>query len=324
MQIIKLLNEIKNGNLTYTSLSNKNKVRVMSIMEGRIQDDMKMLPFIKDKKFIQEWLDYYEIKNYTIQDDGTVDVDGNVYIHGRKLTDIMVKFGKVTGDFIIIKTELSNMNNLPTDCPHIVLDDNNIRTIKNIPYNCWDLSLNDNKIDFMPNLQEYDNLQILHLAHNKIEKISPTHPNLLVFYIDNNKLTNLKNYPKKLDLSNAGIVSSIRNNPLVSLKNLPVDFNDFVTFNNICSEFPHIKPSSYIDDADKLLLSLTTQKYVTKKDIELLTDYISYIETGEWGNYNKTIHTLYNYTKYPKDYRYSAMGKAIATSHEINISNTRA
>ena len=47
MQIIKLLNEIKSGNLTYTSLSNKNKVRVMSIMESE-DEYTEMIDWLKN------------------------------------------------------------------------------------------------------------------------------------------------------------------------------------------------------------------------------------------------------------------------------------
>ena len=39
----------------------------------------------------------YRIKNYTVNSDGSIDVDGNVYLDNRKLTKLPLKFNKVNG-----------------------------------------------------------------------------------------------------------------------------------------------------------------------------------------------------------------------------------
>ena len=41
----------------------------------------------------------YGITNYTINDDGSIDVDGNVYLYGKRLTELPLIFNKVTGYF---------------------------------------------------------------------------------------------------------------------------------------------------------------------------------------------------------------------------------
>jgi hypothetical protein len=41
----------------------------------------------------------YAIENYTINPDGTVDVDGDVYLYGKGLKELPLKFGKVSGWF---------------------------------------------------------------------------------------------------------------------------------------------------------------------------------------------------------------------------------
>ena len=55
--------------------------------------------FFDTKEKITVWLDSNRIKNYTINDDLTVDVDGCVDISEKDFKRIPVKFEKVTGSF---------------------------------------------------------------------------------------------------------------------------------------------------------------------------------------------------------------------------------
>jgi hypothetical protein len=59
---------------------------------------------------------HYGIENYTIQEDGTVNVDGDVYMSGGLLFDkLPFKFGEVTGSFDMRYFEnISTLNNCPT------------------------------------------------------------------------------------------------------------------------------------------------------------------------------------------------------------------
>ena len=41
----------------------------------------------------------YGIKNYTINDDGSIDVNGDVYLSFKDLTELPLTFNKVTGYF---------------------------------------------------------------------------------------------------------------------------------------------------------------------------------------------------------------------------------
>lgn len=59
------------------------------------------------------WLDRHFIKNYIINIDDSVDVDGNVYLSYKRLTEIPVKFGKVTGDFSCSSNILTSLKNSP-------------------------------------------------------------------------------------------------------------------------------------------------------------------------------------------------------------------
>ena len=49
---------------------------------------------------IEEICKKYGIENYTIMDDGSIDVDGDVYINDEGLTELPLTFNKVTGSFV--------------------------------------------------------------------------------------------------------------------------------------------------------------------------------------------------------------------------------
>jgi hypothetical protein len=57
----------------------------------------------------------YNINNYAINEDGTVDVDGNVHLAGNKLTKIPIKFGKIKGDFNVSVNHLISLENSPRE-----------------------------------------------------------------------------------------------------------------------------------------------------------------------------------------------------------------
>jgi hypothetical protein len=63
---------------------------------------------------IDEICEYYGIKNYTINPDNTIDVDGNVYLSRIGLTKLPLKFNKVTGNFNCFWNNLTNLEGSPT------------------------------------------------------------------------------------------------------------------------------------------------------------------------------------------------------------------
>ena len=62
-----------------------------------------MNEFYKDKQQITNWLDKYQVKNYTLILDEkygfVVDIDGDFKLNDKNLTNIPVKFNIVKGDF---------------------------------------------------------------------------------------------------------------------------------------------------------------------------------------------------------------------------------
>ena len=55
----------------------------------------------------------YNITDYTINDDGTIDVNGNVDLSQMKLTELPLRFNKVTGNFNCFDNKLTTLKGCP-------------------------------------------------------------------------------------------------------------------------------------------------------------------------------------------------------------------
>ena len=65
------------------------------------------------KTDIIDWLKLFGVKNYTIRDDGTVDVDNDVNLHLRGEPSIPIQFGHVSGVFICMHNNLTSLAGAP-------------------------------------------------------------------------------------------------------------------------------------------------------------------------------------------------------------------
>lgn len=57
----------------------------------------------------------YNIKNYTINPDGSVDVDGDVHLSNLELTKLPLKFGRVSGYFDCSDNKLTTLEGVPRE-----------------------------------------------------------------------------------------------------------------------------------------------------------------------------------------------------------------
>ena len=55
----------------------------------------------------------YRIKNYTINPDGSIDVNGSVNLSGRGLTELPLTFNKVNGGFYCSNKQLTSLKGCP-------------------------------------------------------------------------------------------------------------------------------------------------------------------------------------------------------------------
>ena len=77
---------------------------------------IKLFENYLDKYRIEYICKEYDIKNYTINQDGTVDVDGNVNLYYCELTRLPhIQFGKVTGNFDCGHNKLISLDGSPRE-----------------------------------------------------------------------------------------------------------------------------------------------------------------------------------------------------------------
>jgi hypothetical protein len=74
--------------------------------------------FIKESKretddYINDICTRYDIRNYTINGDGSINVNDDVRLFDKELTSIPLKFGIVTGDFICSYNKLTSLDGSP-------------------------------------------------------------------------------------------------------------------------------------------------------------------------------------------------------------------
>ena len=55
----------------------------------------------------------YNIENYTINPDGSIDVAGDVNLDNMKLTELPLTFNKVTGSFDCVNNNLTSLKGCP-------------------------------------------------------------------------------------------------------------------------------------------------------------------------------------------------------------------
>lgn len=120
------------------------------------------------------------IKKFKVRQDGKVDVGGNVCIHGKKLKQIPIKFGNVSGHFECQNNYLRNLEN----CPDFVGGDfecsgNYIETLEFLPKR-----INGGFFCKNNRLKSIDNLEKCNVGGD--------------IYLRNNFLNSLKGSPRRV------------------------------------------------------------------------------------------------------------------------------
>lgn len=109
---------------------------------------------VMNQKEIENWLIEKEISNFTIHDNLTVSVKGDVDLSQKKLTHLPFKFNEIKGNFFASGNLLSNFDNFPNLIEKdLVLCDNKFTTLKGLE-----------NITFLKALDVSYN-QITHLSH---------------------------------------------------------------------------------------------------------------------------------------------------------------
>lgn len=87
---------------------------------------------------IKEWLESNGIKwsAYDITEHMSVDVDRSVELSNKQLTDIPVKFNKISGSFDVSNNELTNLNFAPKEVSgYVDISGNKLVSLEGLPKN---------------------------------------------------------------------------------------------------------------------------------------------------------------------------------------------
>jgi hypothetical protein len=104
---------------------------------------------------IKEICKKYKIEKYTINVDGTVDVDGSVRLDNLGLTELPLRFGSVTGDFDCEYNRLTTLEGCPKEIGfNFCCFDNDLTSFKGGPVKVGgyvDAGYNDiDSLDYAP------------------------------------------------------------------------------------------------------------------------------------------------------------------------------
>lgn len=146
---------------------------------------MKSNQIKTNKKEIKAWLDIKRIENYQINDDLTVDVNGDVYLAGEELSILPIQFREVMGYFNIENNKLKSLKG----CPKIVhkgffCGHNKLKSLEYVPI-CESLHCDYNELtnlDYLP----VSHINTLNAHHNKITQLENLKINADLFIIDHN------------------------------------------------------------------------------------------------------------------------------------------
>ena len=76
----------------------------------------------------------YEIENYSINSDGSIDVDGDVRLPNKKLIKLPIKFNKVSGSFDCSWNNLISLENSPIEVGgDFICDFNRLKSLVGSP-----------------------------------------------------------------------------------------------------------------------------------------------------------------------------------------------
>ena len=187
---------MNNGDHDMSSKLAKNLLRIMET-EQSAEVLRKSSEDVFDKiEAIRDTMREYGIEEaqYDITSEGYVNIRGDVDLSKRKLTEIPIKFGYVTGSFCVY--------------------DNELTSLKNCPYNVdGDFIASNNKIEYLFNPDSPDEIYFpklikgnIDLSNNLLKDTRGLPNEAKSLNLSNNKLQTLKNCTKIifkiLDISN--------------------------------------------------------------------------------------------------------------------------
>lgn len=101
------------------------------------------------KNIITSWLDEHGIKNYTINAKGEIDVDGDVDLYSKGLTEFpsFIQFGTVKGNFFCDNNRLTTLKGSPIEVSKVFdCSDNRLVSLEGAPLRAKYFDCSSNKL----------------------------------------------------------------------------------------------------------------------------------------------------------------------------------
>ena len=196
---------------------------------------------------IEETCEELGIDNYTIKNDMSINVYGEVYISKLDLIEIPLNFNIVEGDFNCYKNRIKSLQG----APKIVKGDfdagyNKLTSLEFMPIEISsDAFFDNNDLKTLKGMTEQSNNALINLQNNKLESLMYMKKGFKEIALHNNKLNSLKYLPddcKELTAANNNIrdlnyiknlnILQINDNPIYELFSLFLDTESIIINNN--------------------------------------------------------------------------------------------
>lgn len=111
------------------------------------------------EKEIHDICKKFNIRNYTIIPDGSIDVYDSVYLDRRNLDRIPIKFNKVSGSFDCSNNNITSLENAPNECFRIFCNENKLTSLEGCPKVCSFIAVHYNPLETLEGFNlPYDKL----------------------------------------------------------------------------------------------------------------------------------------------------------------------
>ncbi len=149
-------------------------------------------PFFKTREEIKSWLDETGVKGYTIHDDLTVDVAGDVDISYMDLEYIPVQFGVVNSYFNCSNNKLTSLHGSPRECSAFQCSHNQLANLHGAP-RCGEFRCLYNQLTSL--IGAPDKCKFFACSNNQLTNLDGAPRVATKFLCSQNQLTSLDGMP---------------------------------------------------------------------------------------------------------------------------------
>ena len=156
---------------------------------------------IKNIILIEKWLEEYGIKNYTINKDYTIDVDGNINLYKKTIGKFpdYIQFGVVRGQFSCEKCYLTSLRGCPKKVEGFFnCSSNNLTSLEGCPLEVGETFYCDsNELTSLKGAPKKVG-EDFSCRYNKLTSLEGSPEIVRNFYCSHNNLTSLEGAPEEI------------------------------------------------------------------------------------------------------------------------------